>query len=96
MAEGLGYVIELSGQAAGLVVKEGNRFRFYAAEKVFAGLEQTLYCSPGDAEDACRRLAATGQPPRRRTPMQGTFLRSSAKPSRTGGRLSFGWKVALS
>jgi len=95
MTEGLGYVIELSGHAAGLVVKEGNRFRFYAAEKIFAGLEQTLYCSPGDAEDACRRLAASGQPPRGRTPTQGSFLRARAKPSRTSGRMSFGWKVAL-
>ena len=57
MTNGLGYVIELGGDAAGLVVKEDNRFRFYAAAKRFAGLERKLYRSPGEAENACRRLA---------------------------------------
>jgi hypothetical protein len=56
MNEGLGYVIELRGEAAGLVVKEDRRFRFYAAERRFSGLERTLYGSPGEAEDACRRV----------------------------------------
>jgi len=65
MSDGLGYVIELAGKAAGLVVKDGNRFRFYAAEKVFSGLERRLYQSPGEAEDACRRLLWPGRAPRR-------------------------------
>jgi hypothetical protein len=56
MSEGLGYVIELGGDAAGLVVKEHNRFRFYAAEKRFAGLERKLYRSPAEAENACRKV----------------------------------------
>jgi len=64
MSEGLGYVIELAGKAAGLVVKEGNRFRFYASEKLFWALERNLYQSPGEAEDACRRLLWPGRAPR--------------------------------
>ena len=68
MSDGLGYVIELGGEAAGLVVKDDNRFRFYAAEKRFAGLERKLYRSPGEAENACRRIeqAASRRKPRQR------------------------------
>ena len=61
MTEGLGYVIELAGKAAGLVVKDGNRFRFFAAEKDFFGLERSLFQSPGEAEDACRRILWPGR-----------------------------------
>jgi len=61
MVEATGYVIELAGEAAGLVVKEGNRFRFYASAKNFSGLERTVFRSPAEAEDACRRLAFPGR-----------------------------------
>ncbi len=64
MTEGTGYVIELGGEAAGLVVKEGNRFRFYASAKSYAALERNLYRSPAEAEDACRRVAFPGRAPR--------------------------------
>ena len=64
MTEGTGYVIELGGEAAGLVVKEGNRFRFYASAKSYAPLERTLYRTPGEDEDACRRVAFPGRAPR--------------------------------
>ena len=64
MAEGSGYVIELRGEAAGLVVKDGNGFRFYAAEKNFTALERILYRSPAEAEDACRKIAFPGRMPR--------------------------------
>lgn len=56
MTDGLGYVIELGGEAAGLVVKEDKHFRFYAAEKRFSSLERTTYRSPAEAENACRRV----------------------------------------
>lgn len=36
MTDSLGYVIELGGDAAGLVVKADKHFRFYAAEKRFS------------------------------------------------------------
>jgi hypothetical protein len=64
MSDGLGYVIELAGKAAGLVVKEGSRFRFYASEKLFLALERNLYQSPGEAENACRRILWQDRAPR--------------------------------
>jgi hypothetical protein len=56
MSDDLRYVIELGGDAAGLVVKEKSRFRFFAAEKRFASLDRRLYHSPAEAENACRSL----------------------------------------
>ncbi len=67
MTEGINYVIELGGEAAGLIVKEGNRFRFYAAAKSYADLERNLYRSPAEAEDACRRIAWPGRATRPQT-----------------------------
>ena len=64
MVDGSNYVIELAGKAAGLVVKEGNRYRFYASENAFSDLERSLYRSPAEAEDACRRLLWPGRAPR--------------------------------
>jgi len=63
MSEDRGYVIELAGEAAGLVVKEGNRFRFYSAARDFYRLDRTLFRSPADAEEACRRVAFPGRAP---------------------------------
>jgi hypothetical protein len=62
MTEASGYVIELGGEAAGLVVKDGKGFRFYASCKTFASLERTLYRSPAEAEEACRRIASVPGP----------------------------------
>ncbi len=70
MTENSGYVIELAGKAAGLVVKEGKRYRFYASEYTFFSLERTVYQSPGEAEDACRRLLWPGRAPRPLTQLQ--------------------------
>ena len=81
MTDGLGFVIELAGKAAGLVVKEGNRFRFYAAEKNFLGLERNLFQSPGEAEDACRRLLWPGRAPRAHTNDE-NFIPGRFAPSR--------------
>lgn len=64
MNDGAGYVIELAGEPAGLVVREGNRFRFYASSKNYAALERRLYRTPGEAEHACRRMAFPGRMPR--------------------------------
>lgn len=50
------YVIELSGAAAGLVIEENRRFRFYASDRAFAPLERRLFRSPDHAEQVCRRL----------------------------------------
>ncbi len=53
------YVIELGGTAAGLVVEENKRFRFYASDRAFAPLERRLFRSPDHAEHVCRRLRRT-------------------------------------
>src|SRR4051812_37333304 len=71
MTDGSGYVIELAGEAAGLVVKEGDQFRFYSAATPFSELEQKLYRSPGEAEGACRRLAGATRRSRAKTGGQG-------------------------
>jgi len=67
MSEENGFVIELAGEAAGLVVKDGNRFRFYASDKEFVSLDRALYRSPAEAEEACRRIAFPGRATRPQT-----------------------------
>lgn len=60
------YVIELGDTAAGLVVEENNRYRFFASDRSFAPLERRLFRSPNHAEQMCRRLRdAPGRVPRR-------------------------------
>ena len=81
MSEDQGYVIELAGEAAGLVVKEGNRFRFYSAGRDFSGLDRTLYRSPAEAEEACRRIAYPGRAPRPRDG-EARYPRQAALPYR--------------
>lgn len=81
MSDGLGYVIELGGEAAGLVVKDDHRFRFYAAEKRFAGLERKLYRSSGEAENACRRIEQAAS-------------RSDARQRPKYNHLPYGWAAA--
>ena len=56
------YVIEFGGAAAGLVVEENRRFRFYASDRTFAPLERRLFRSPNHAEEVCRRLRRTPPP----------------------------------
>lgn len=57
MSQSLRYVIELGGTAAGLVVQEDNRYRFFAADRNFAPLERRLFRSPDQAEQSCRELS---------------------------------------
>lgn len=61
MSHSLRYVIELGGIAAGLVVQENNRYRFFASDRNFAPLERRLFRSPDHAEQVCRRLRDAGQ-----------------------------------
>ena len=56
MTRPLRYVIEFRGTAAGLVVQENNRYRFFASDRSFAPLERRLFRSPNHAEQICRRL----------------------------------------
>lgn len=85
MLDGSGYVIELAGKAAGLVVKDGNRYRFYASEPTFAHLERTLYQSPAEAEDACRRLLWPGRAPRPLTALKASATPFAHNAALTGG-----------
>jgi hypothetical protein len=51
------YIIEVSSGAAGLVVRDGGRFRFFAASSEFAGLEGRSFSNPREAEQAAKRQA---------------------------------------
>ena len=51
------YVIEVGGETAGIVARDGLGFRFYAATPTFDGLDGRLFTAPGDAERAARRHA---------------------------------------
>lgn len=52
------YVIEAGDEPAGIVIREGTRFRFSSSSRLFWGLEGAYYATPADAERAARRLAA--------------------------------------
>lgn len=61
------YVIEIGDEQAGLVVLEGRRFRFYAAEPFLAKLEERSFGSVAEATRAVRELfpvRAKVRPPR--------------------------------
>jgi len=49
------YIIEVSSGAAGLVVRDGGRFRFFAASSEFANLEGQSFSNPREAEKAAKR-----------------------------------------
>ena len=50
------YIVEVSGHAVGIVVRERGGFRFFAAAGEVTPLNRLLFVSPGRAEDACRGL----------------------------------------
>ena len=50
------YIIEVESQAAGIVVRNPEGFRFFAASSQFHSLEGRLFASARDAERAARRL----------------------------------------
>ena len=62
MSQPLRYVIELGDTAAGLVVQDKQRYRFFASHEAFVQLDRRLFRSPDHAEAACRRLRATPSP----------------------------------
>jgi hypothetical protein len=57
------YIIETARGAAGIVVRDGAGFRFFAAAHAFAGMEGQFFCNPKAAETAARRCE-TGPKPR--------------------------------
>jgi hypothetical protein len=58
------YVIELAGLPAGIVVRHGGAFRFFAAHRDFGLLEGSVFRSPLAAHQAAERMqsAARTQP----------------------------------
>jgi hypothetical protein len=51
------YIIEIGSQAAGIVVRDPNGYRFFAATHRFNPMEGQLFRNAREAERAARRLA---------------------------------------
>jgi hypothetical protein len=51
------YIIEVSSQAAGIVVRDASGYRFFAARQPFYRLDGKLFRSARDAERAAMQLA---------------------------------------
>lgn len=54
------YIIEVASEAAGIVVRNPDGFRFFAASHRFNSLEGQLFRNAREAERAARRLANGG------------------------------------
>ena len=60
-------IIEVRSVAAGLVVRDRNGFRFFAATPEFSGLDGRTFRNPQEAEKAAiRHLGVRGDKPSRR------------------------------
>jgi hypothetical protein len=55
------YIIEVSSQAAGIVVRDKAGFRFFAATHRFNPLEGRLFRSAREAERVARQLFIDGK-----------------------------------
>ncbi len=58
------YIIEVRGETAGIVARDGRSFRFYASNNRYNHLEGKAFASPRDAEKAAQDLALTRGKPR--------------------------------
>jgi hypothetical protein len=50
------FVVEVWGEPAGIVLKEGNAFRFHAVARPFFELDGVQFTTPGHARLAAVRL----------------------------------------
>jgi len=50
------FIVEIWGELAGIVLKEGNAFRFHAVARSFFELEGAQFTTPGHAKLAAARL----------------------------------------
>ena len=57
------YIIEVSSQAAGIVVREKTGFRFFAASHRFNPLEGRLFRNAREAERAALQFFNNGKTP---------------------------------
>jgi hypothetical protein len=55
------YIIEVRTGAAGIVVRDGHKYRFFAASHSFNELEGHLFKSPKEAEKAALRHVESAQ-----------------------------------
>jgi hypothetical protein len=53
------YIIEVREQAAGIVVRDGHKYRFFAASHAFNPLEGRLFKNPREAERAATHHLST-------------------------------------
>jgi hypothetical protein len=56
------YIIELGSQVAGIVVRNPDGYRFFAATHRFNSLEGQLFRNAREAERAARRLVSGNMP----------------------------------
>jgi len=56
------FIIEISSQAAGIVVRNADGYRFFAASHRFDVMEGQLFRSANEAERAALRIAKGGMP----------------------------------
>ena len=52
------YIIEISSEAAGIVVRGPGGYRFFAASRRFSRLDGLVFRNAREAERAARRLAS--------------------------------------
>lgn len=50
------FIVEIWGEPAGIVLREGNAFRFHATARRFFELDGTQFHTPGHARLAAARL----------------------------------------
>jgi hypothetical protein len=53
------FIVEVWGEPAGVVLRDGNAFRFHATARLFFELDGTQFTTPGHARLAAARLSAT-------------------------------------
>lgn len=50
------FIVEIWGEPAGIVLREGNAYRFHATARPFFELDGTQFTTPGHARLAAARL----------------------------------------
>ena len=69
------YIIEVHEQAAGIVVRDGPKYRFFAATHAFNPLEGQLFKNPREAERAVKNYLSARKAGHRSFAVQGaTFV----------------------
>jgi hypothetical protein len=63
------YIIEVTSQAAGIVVRSRGGYVFFSATERFNSMEGQLFRSAREAERAARRLAGNGETSPRHIPV---------------------------